>query len=290
MEPTPNTIDAQTFRLGVVGAGTMGGGIAQAAAQAGLQVIIRDVSDHALARGMGNISKSLAKLFEKGKIAQPPEIIAQRITTTTAFEDLGHCDVVIEAAFESIEVKREVFSTLDGIVNPQAVLATNTSSLSVTQIAAFTTRPQQVIGLHFFNPVALMLLVEVVRGIHSSQAAIDVGVALASTLGKTPIVCNDQPGFIVNRLLIPYLNDAVCAYAEAVASAQDIDTAMKLGANMPIGPLALADLVGLDVQLAAIESLFAETGDSKFRPHPLLRQMVRAGKLGRKTGEGFYRY
>jgi 3-hydroxybutyryl-CoA dehydrogenase len=282
--------DWQHFRLGVVGAGTMGGGIAQAAAQAGLSVVVRDVSQAALERGMAQLEKSLTKLAEKGKISESVGTVRARIGTSLDFAALADCDLVIEAAFESIEVKREVFSALDGLVKPVAVLATNTSSLSVTQIASFTKRPGQVIGLHFFNPVALMALVEVVRGIHASEAAIALGVAFAEHIGKKPLVCKDQPGFIVNRLLVPYLNDAICAYAEGVASAEHIDEAMKLGAGMPIGPLALADLVGLDVELAAIESLYHETGDSKFRPHPLLRQMVRAGKLGRKTGAGFYQY
>ena len=279
-----------SLKIGVIGAGAMGGGIAQVAATAGLNVIVRDVSDAVLKRGLKNITASLGKLESKGKLPEASSTILGRINTTLDFADLHDCDLVIEAAFESINVKREVFTVLEQHVKPNAVLATNTSSLSVTQIASFTTHPARVIGLHFFNPVPLMPLVEVVRATHSSSDAVQLGVDFVRQIGKTPIVCKDAPGFMVNRLLVPYLNDAVHALSEEVASAEDIDTAMKLGANMPIGPLALCDLVGLDVQLAAIESLHAEFGDPKFRPAPLLRQMVRAGKLGRKSGEGFFKY
>jgi 3-hydroxybutyryl-CoA dehydrogenase len=279
-----------SLKIGVIGAGAMGGGIAQVAATAGLNVIVRDVSDAALERGLKYINSSLTKLESRGKLPEASSTILGRIKTTLEFADLHDCDLVIEAAFEHINIKREIFTALDQHVKPDAVLATNTSSLSVTQIASFTTNPERVIGLHFFNPVPLMPLVEVVRATHSSEDAIRIGVDFVRTMGKTPIICKDAPGFMVNRLLVPYLNDAIHALAEGVASAEDIDTAMKLGANMPIGPLALCDLVGLDVQLAAIESLHAEFGDPKFRPAPLLRQMVRAGKLGRKSGEGFFRY
>jgi 3-hydroxybutyryl-CoA dehydrogenase len=278
------------LKLGVIGAGAMGGGIAQIAATAGFDVTVRDVSDAALERGLKNVTSSLTKLESKGKLADSSRLILSRITTTLEFEGLAHCDLIIEAAFENMDVKREIFTALDAITKPGAVLATNTSSLSVTQIASFTKHPARVIGMHFFNPVPLMQLVEIVRGLHSSDEAVKLGVDVGTKMGKTPIVCKDAPGFIVNRLLVPYLNDAIHALSEGVSSAEDIDTAMKLGANMPIGPLALADLVGLDVQLAAIESLYAEFSDPKFKPAPLLRQMVRAGKLGRKTGEGFYRY
>jgi 3-hydroxybutyryl-CoA dehydrogenase len=279
-----------SLKIGVIGAGAMGGGIAQVAATAGLNVIVRDVSDVAIERGLKNINSSLTKLESRGKLPESSGAILGRIKTTLEFADLHDCDLVIEAAFEHISVKREVVTALEQHVKPTTVLATNTSSLSVTQIASFTTNPARVIGLHFFNPVPLMPLVEVVRATHSSEDAIRIGVDFVRTIGKTPIVCKDAPGFMVNRLLVPYLNDAIHALAEGVASAEEIDTAMKLGANMPIGPLALCDLVGLDVQLAAIESLHAEFGDPKFRPAPLLRQMVRAGKLGRKSGEGFFRY
>jgi 3-hydroxybutyryl-CoA dehydrogenase len=278
------------LKLGVIGAGAMGGGIAQIAATAGFDVTVRDVSDAALERGLKNVTSSLQKLESKGKLPDASSTILSRITTTLEFEGLAHCDLIIEAAFENLDVKREIFTALDAITKPGAVLATNTSSLSVTQIASFTKNPSRVIGMHFFNPVPLMQLVEIVRGLHSSDEAVKLGVDVGTRMGKTPIVCKDAPGFIVNRLLVPYLNDAIHALAEGVSSAEDIDTAMKLGANMPIGPLALCDLVGLDVQLAAIESLYAEFSDPKFKPAPLLRQMVRAGKLGRKTGEGFYRY
>jgi 3-hydroxybutyryl-CoA dehydrogenase len=279
-----------SLKIGVIGAGAMGGGIAQVAATAGLNVIVCDVSDAALERGLKNINSSLTKLESRGKLPEASSTILGRIKTTLEFADLHDCDLVIEAAFEHINIKREVFTALDQHVKPDAVLATNTSSLSVTQIASFTTRPARVIGMHFFNPVPLMPLVEVVRATYSNEDAIRIGVDFVKQMGKTPIVCKDAPGFMVNRLLVPYLNDAIHALSEGISSAEDIDTAMKLGANMPIGPLALCDLVGLDVQLAAIESLHAEFGDPKFRPAPLLRQMVRAGKLGRKSGEGFFRY
>jgi 3-hydroxybutyryl-CoA dehydrogenase len=278
------------LKLGVIGAGAMGGGIAQIAATAGFDVTVRDVSDAALERGLKNVTSSLQKLESKGKLADASSAILSRIKTTLEFEGLAHCDLIIEAAFENIDVKREIFTALDTMAKPSAVLATNTSSLSVTQIASFTKNPSRVIGMHFFNPVPLMQLVEIVRGLQSGDEAVKLGVDVGTRMGKTPIVCKDAPGFIVNRLLVPYLNDAIHALSEGVSSAEDIDTAMKLGANMPIGPLALCDLVGLDVQLAAIESLYAEFSDPKFKPAPLLRQMVRAGKLGRKTGEGFYRY
>jgi 3-hydroxybutyryl-CoA dehydrogenase len=280
----------ENLKLGVIGAGAMGGGIAQIVATAGFDVTVRDVSDAALERGLKNVGSSLQKLELKGKLPDSSSMILSRIKTTLEFEGLAHCDLIIEAAFENIDVKREIFTALDAIAKPSAVLATNTSSLSVTQIASFTKNPARVIGMHFFNPVPLMQLVEIVRGLHSSDEAVKLGVDVGTRMGKTPIICKDAPGFIVNRLLVPYLNDAIHALSEGVSSAEDIDTAMKLGANMPIGPLALCDLVGLDVQLAAIESLYAEFSDPKFRPAPLLRQMVRAGKLGRKTGEGFYRY
>jgi 3-hydroxybutyryl-CoA dehydrogenase len=278
------------LKLGVIGAGAMGGGIAQVAATAGFDVTVRDVSDAALERGLKNVGSSLQKLESKGKLPESSSQILSRISTTLEFEGLADCDLVIEAAFENIDVKHEIFTALDAVTKPSAVLATNTSSLSVTQIASFIKNPARVIGMHFFNPVPLMQLVEIVRGLHSSDEAVKLGVDVGAKIGKAPIVCKDAPGFIVNRLLVPYLNDAIHALSEGVSSAEDIDTAMRLGANMPMGPLALCDLVGLDVQLAAIESLYAEFSDPKFRPAPLLRQTVRAGKLGRKTGEGFYRY
>jgi len=269
----------------------MGSGIAQTSALAGHDVVLCDVAPGALERAGHVIRSSLERLVRKEVVSQGEADEARaRITMKGALEGLDEAGVVIEAVYESPEVKREVWQRLSGATSEGALLATNTSSLSVTEIATFSGRPERFCGMHFFNPVPVMALVEVVRGLRSSDEAVEQARAFAEGIGKTPIVCEDKPGFIVNRLLIPYLNDAVHALSEGVASAEDIDRAMKLGANMPIGPLALSDLVGLDVGLAATEALFREFGDPKYRPAPLMRQMVRAGKLGRKSGEGFFRY
>ncbi len=279
------------MKVAVVGAGTMGSGIAQACAVAGHDVVLLDTNAQALERAQAGMQHSLERLVRKEKLTEQEasQALAQ-VATRSEFEGLEDVEVVIEAVFESVDVKRDVWGKLGKAVPAGALLATNTSSLSVTEIAAFSGREERFCGMHFFNPVPVMALVEVVRGLRSSEAAVEEARAFVEGLGKTPIVCEDKPGFIVNRLLVPYINDAMHALSEGVASAEEIDTAMKLGANMPIGPLALADLVGLDVSLAAGEALLQEFGDPKFRPAPLLKQMVRAGKLGRKTGEGFYKY
>lgn len=279
------------MRVAVIGAGTMGSGIAQACASKGHQVVLVDTTAEALARAQAGIQNSLERLVKREKMSEEDASAAlARIVTTTNYDDVSAADIVVEAVYESPEAKRQVWQKLAQVAREGALLATNTSSLSVTQIAAYSGREERLVGMHFFNPVAMMALVEVVRGLRTSQATLDEAKEFVESLGKSPIVCEDKPGFIVNRLLVPYINDAMHALSEGVASAEDIDRAMKLGANMPIGPLALADLVGLDVCLAAGESLLTEFGDPKFRPAPLLRQMVRAGKLGRKTGEGFFDY
>jgi len=279
------------MKVAVIGAGTMGSGIAQACALAGHEVTLLDTGADVLARARSGMQHSLERMVKKETVTESDAADAlARVRTREDVDGLEDAGVVIEAVYESIDVKRDVWQRIARVTSEGALLATNTSSLSVTQIAAFSGRPERFCGMHFFNPVPVMALVEVVRGLRSSEETVEQARAFAEGIGKTPIVCEDKPGFIVNRLLIPYINDAAHALSEGVASAEDIDRAMKLGANMPIGPLQLADLVGLDVGLAATEALFEEFGDPKFRPAPLMKQMVRAGKLGRKTGEGFYSY
>ncbi len=278
--------------VSVLGAGAMGAGIAQACATAGHTVHLVDADPDALTRGRAAIEDSLVRLVRKGSLDEAG--VARTLANVHGGGDLrsavSAADVVIEAVTEDLEVKRGLWRQVAAHARAGTLLATNTSSLSVTEIASFGGDPAASCGLHFFNPVPLLPLVEVVRGEHTSDATVARAVAFVAGIGKTPIVCRDTPGFIVNRLLIPYLNDAVHAYAEGVATAADLDAAMTLGANLPLGPLALVDLIGLDVTLAAIEALHRETGDPRFRPAPLLRRMVRAGKLGRKRGEGFHRY
>ena len=276
----------------VLGAGTMGAGIAQACVLAGNQVHLVDAELSALERGETAVRTGLERLVQKAQLdaAGVERGLALLLPTTDLPAAVAAAEVIIEAVTEHLEVKRSLWRLVGAHARPGSLLTTNTSSLSVTEIAAFGPDPAGTCGLHFFNPVAVLPLVEVVRGERSSEATIERAVAFATAIGKTPIVCRDTPGFVVNRLLIPYVNDAVQALDEGVAGARDMDAAMTLGANLPIGPLALADLIGLDVTLAAIEALHRETGDPRYRPAPLLRRMVRAGKLGRKSGEGFHRY
>ncbi len=277
--------------VNIIGSGAMGSGIAQTAALAGHNIVLHDTNQDALDRALATIDGSLSRFVKKEKVTEEAKQTAlNAIQTDTTLDSCAKADIIVEAVFENIDVKSQVWQSISDIASHDCLLASNTSSLSITEIASFVDTPERFCGMHFFNPVAMMPLVEVVKALQTSDETIAKAKAFVEGIGKSPIVCEDKPGFIVNRLLVPYINDAVHAYSEGVASAEDIDAAMKLGANMPIGPLALADLIGLDVQLAASESLFNEFGDSKFRVAPLVRQMVRAGKLGRKSGEGFYTY
>lgn len=279
-------------RVAVLGAGTMGAGIAQACAGAGHEVLLYDINEAARQRGLEAISSSLSRFVSRERLSQAEaDALLERISPVADLSGLKDVATVIEAVPEDLNIKRQVWQEAAAAAAADALLATNTSSLSVTEIASFSGgNEQRFCGLHFFNPVPMLPLVEVVRAQLTSPETIERAVGFAEGIGKTPITCNDTPGFIVNRLLIPYMNDAVHALAEGVGSPEDIDRAMKLGANMPLGPLALCDLVGLDIALAAAESLYNEFQDPKFRIPPLLRQLVRAGKLGRKTGAGFYDY
>ncbi|MGH7409355.1 MAG: 3-hydroxybutyryl-CoA dehydrogenase [Candidatus Methylomirabilales bacterium] len=277
--------------LGIVGAGTMGGGIAQVALQAGYGVVLREVSEGILEAARGKVAGGLTKGVEKGKFsAGDREAMLGRLKTTTAMADLAPADFLVEAATENFEIKRGLFLELDRLIRPEVILASNTSSISITKIAGVTRRPDRVVGMHFFNPVPLMALVEVIRGLQTSDATATATLELAKRLGKTPVEANDFPGFIANRILVPMINEAIYALMEGVGTAEAIDSVMRLGANHPMGPLALADLVGLDVCLAVLKILHEELGDDKYRPCPLLVKMVDAGYLGRKTGRGFHTY
>jgi 3-hydroxybutyryl-CoA dehydrogenase len=277
--------------VGVVGAGTMGNGIAQACAVRGLPVVMVDVNDSAVERGRTTVAGSLDRLVKKEKLsAAEREAALARIRGTTDYGELASMGLVIEAATENEGLKRQILGQLDRLLPSETIMATNTSSISITKLAAATGRPDRFIGMHFFNPVPMMALVELIRGLQTSDATHGAVQALAQRLGKTPITVKNAPGFVVNRILVPMINEAFFVLAEGLATAEDIDAGMKLGCNQPIGPLALADMIGLDVCLAVMEVYLTEYGDSKYRPAPLLKEMVAAGWLGRKTGRGVYRY
>ena len=278
-------------KIFVLGAGTMGAGIVQAFAQKGYEVIVRDIKDEFVERGIAGINKGLSRQVAKGKMTEEvKEEILARITGTTDMNLAADCDLVVEAAVENMKIKKEIFAELDKICKPETILASNTSSLSITEVASATARPDKVIGMHLFNPAPVMKLVEIIRGMATSQETFDAVKELSVAIGKEPVEVAEAPGFVVNRILIPMINEASVILQEGVASVEDIDTAMKYGANHPMGPLALGDLIGLDVCLAIMDVLYSETGDSKYRASSILRKYVRAGWLGRKSGRGFYNY
>lgn len=276
-------------KIFVLGAGTMGAGIVQAFAQKGCEVIVRDIKEEFVDRGIAGIAKGLEKQVAKGKMTEEDkEAILSRISGTTDMKLAADCDLVVEAAIENMKIKKEIFAELDGICKPEAILASNTSSLSITEVASATKRPDKVIGMHFFNPAPVMKLVELIRGMATSQETFDAVKELSVAIGKEPVEVAEAPGFVVNRILIPMINEATFILQEGIASVEDIDTSMKFGAGHPMGPLALGDLIGLDVCLAIMDVLFTETGDNKYRASSILRKYVRAGWLGRKSGKGFY--
>lgn len=282
-------MEVKTF--GVIGSGQMGGGIAQVAATSSLNVIMNDINDKFVLKGLQAITSNLSRMVDKGKISEDDKTaILGRIKTSTDLKDMAHADFVVEAATENQEVKFQIFRDLDSICSPEVILATNTSSIPIGRVAAQTSRPGKIIGMHFMNPVPVMKLVEIIRGIATSDETFQLTWDLSLKFSKTPAVANDYPGFIANRILMPMINEAIYCIYHGVGTKEDIDTVMKLGMNHPMGPLALADLIGLDTCLAIMETLYDGFCDSKYRPCPLLRKYVEAGWLGRKTGRGFYEY
>ena len=281
----------QIERVGVIGAGTMGSGIAQACATSGIDVVMVDVAQPAVDRGLGTIDASLERLQKKDKITAEARAAAlSRVRGTAELADLRPADLIVEAATENVDAKLRILRDVDALAAPDAIVASNTSSISITALAAVVRRPERFLGMHFFNPVPMMALVELIRGLQTSDETVAIVHAFAERIGKTPIVVKNSPGFVVNRILCPMINEAIFGLQEGLASAEDIDNGMRLGCNHPIGPLALADMIGLDVMLAVMNVFYADFNDPKYRPAPLLKEMVAAGYLGRKTKRGFYRY